>query len=137
MTGAASIAGAARESRFGDDISAIGSAGGSTLSGSSGATHRLFRRLALGEGRNIVGHEFSVGQRPGWYGSAISVAAVATGAGGRTTELVVSFDGFRKSSASMPDVDVQPARHSDASKKLTTPGNPHLDLYAKHNRPRQ
>ncbi|MER9556018.1 hypothetical protein [Mesorhizobium sp. M0323] len=45
----------------------------------------------------------------------------ATGAGGRTTELVVSLDGT--CSASTPEVDVQPARHSAAIEKMTTPDN--------------
>ncbi|WP_250888750.1 hypothetical protein [Mesorhizobium sp. dw_380] len=47
----------------------------------------------------------------------------AIGALGRTTELVVSFDGFCMSSASTPDVEEQLARHSDAIMKLMTPGN--------------
>jgi hypothetical protein len=49
--------------------------------------------------------------------------AIATGALGRTTELVVSFDGFCRSSASTPDVELQPERHSAAIKKLVTPAN--------------
>nr|WP_245445587.1 hypothetical protein [Mesorhizobium kowhaii] len=53
---------------------------------------------------------------------AIAFGAAVIGAGGRITELVVSLDGFCKSSASTPAVDVQPARHSDATKKLMTPG---------------
>jgi hypothetical protein len=50
--------------------------------------------------------------------SAVSTGAAATGALGRTTELVVSFDGCK---ASTPAVDEQPARHSDATIKPTTP----------------
>jgi len=57
-----------------------------------------------------------------------------TGALGRTTELVVSLDGICK--ASTPDVDEQPARHSEASTKLTTPKIRIFDLYAKQNRPK-
>jgi hypothetical protein len=53
---------------------------------------------------------------------AIAAGTAAIGAGGRITELVVSLDGFCKSRASTPAVDVQPARHSDAIKKLATPG---------------
>jgi hypothetical protein len=53
---------------------------------------------------------------------ATDAGTVATGAGGRITELVVSLDGFCKSSASTPAVDVQPARQSDAIKKLMAPG---------------
>ncbi|MER9653085.1 hypothetical protein NKJ26_06155 [Mesorhizobium sp. M0152] len=53
---------------------------------------------------------------------AFAIGTDAIGALGRTTELVISFDGFCTSSASMPDVDEQPARHSDAIKKLMTPG---------------
>nr|WP_245436951.1 hypothetical protein [Mesorhizobium helmanticense] len=45
----------------------------------------------------------------------------ATGALGRGTELVVSFDGICR--ASTPAVDEQPASQSDASEKMTTPGN--------------
>jgi hypothetical protein len=41
-----------------------------------------------------------------------------TGALGRTTELVVSFDGCK---ASTPAVDEQPARQSEANTKLMTP----------------
>ncbi|WP_245268560.1 MULTISPECIES: hypothetical protein [Mesorhizobium] len=52
----------------------------------------------------------------------LAAEAAAIGAGGRITELVVSLEGFCKSSASTPAVDEQPARHSDAIKKLTTPG---------------
>ena len=54
---------------------------------------------------------------------ALATGTDVIGALGRTTELVVSFDGFCMSSASMPDVDEQPARHSAAITKLTTPGN--------------
>nr|WP_258593151.1 hypothetical protein [Mesorhizobium sp. AR07] len=53
---------------------------------------------------------------------AFAAGAAANGAGGRMTELVVSLDGFCKSSASTPAVELQPARHSDAIKKLMTPG---------------
>ncbi|ESX91893.1 hypothetical protein X755_26800 [Mesorhizobium sp. LNJC405B00] len=49
--------------------------------------------------------------------SAVSAGAAATGALGRTTELVVSFDGCKPST---PAVDEQPASHSDANMKLTT-----------------
>ncbi|CAN7582591.1 hypothetical protein LJR246_004296 [Mesorhizobium sp. LjRoot246] len=52
----------------------------------------------------------------------LAAEAAAMGAGGRITELVVSLDGFCKSSASTPAVDVQPARHNDAIKKLMAPG---------------
>ncbi|MER8571476.1 hypothetical protein NKH19_10520 [Mesorhizobium sp. M1338] len=51
----------------------------------------------------------------------IARGTAAIGAGGRITELVVSLDGFCKSKASTPAVDVQPARHSDAIKKLMAP----------------
>ncbi|WP_210235233.1 hypothetical protein, partial [Mesorhizobium sp. M2D.F.Ca.ET.206.01.1.1] len=54
---------------------------------------------------------------------ALATGTDAIGALGRTTELVVSLDGFCMSSASMPDVDEQPARHSDAITKLMTPDN--------------
>nr|WP_287328522.1 thiamine biosynthesis protein ApbE [Mesorhizobium sp.] len=54
-------------------------------------------------------------------GSASAAPTDATGAGGRTTELVVSLDGT--CSASTPDVDVQPARQSDAIEKMMTPDN--------------
>ncbi|MER9300777.1 hypothetical protein NKI38_30555 [Mesorhizobium sp. M0621] len=52
----------------------------------------------------------------------LAAGTAAIGAGGRITELVISSDGFCKSKASTLAVDVQPARHSDAIKKLMAPG---------------
>ncbi|WP_245516944.1 MULTISPECIES: hypothetical protein [unclassified Mesorhizobium] len=60
--------------------------------------------------------------------------ALATGALGLTTELVVSLDGTCK--ASTPDVDEQPARQSDATTKLTTPEIRILTCTQIQNRPK-
>src|SRR5690606_15023846 len=46
-------------------------------------------------------------------------ALVAIGSLGRTTELVVSFDGLSSWSESIPDVAVQPARHKTVIRAIT------------------
>ncbi|CDX27273.1 hypothetical protein MPLSOD_100395 [Mesorhizobium sp. SOD10] len=143
MTGLASRAGAARDSRFGGETSAASCTGGSTLSGRSVAGKFTVSSSASPNGREFSSprREFSslalalLSSSKGAGGlmrampdidavsTVFSLTAVLTlfdtGALGRTTELVVSLDGICK--ASTPDVDEQPARQSEASTKLTTP----------------
>src|SRR3954465_2197449 len=111
---------AARDNSFGGDTRAASSIGGSTLSGSSGAGNATVSSSARPKGRAVSSGATSTSLRAAF---ALAIGTDAIGARGRTTELVISLDGFCMSSASMPDVDEQPARHSDAITKLTTPGN--------------
>src|SRR5438445_9294404 len=115
------MGGAARDKSFGGETRATGSTGGSTLSGNSGAESATVSSSANPKGRSGL----SMGAASASLRAlpALVTGTDAIGALGRTTELVVSFDGFCMSSASMPDVDEQPARHSDAITKLMTPGN--------------
>ena len=50
-----------------------------------------------------------------------AVASPFIGVLGRTIELVVSFEGLSSCSESMPDMEVQPARHK-TEKRATTLG---------------
>jgi hypothetical protein len=124
VTGPASIVGAARLSSLGGDIKAAGSIDGSMLSDDPGAESATVSSSARPKGRGLSAGSLSDMGAISTLGARLVIACgtAVTGAGGRITELVVSLDGFCKSKASTPAVDEQPARHSDATKKLTTPG---------------
>ncbi|CDX17395.1 hypothetical protein MPL3356_240005 [Mesorhizobium plurifarium] len=151
MTGLASMAGAARDSRLGGETSAASCTGGSTLSGRPVAGKFTVSSSARPKGREFSSSAPALPSSSSGAGGVMrampdidavstvfSLTAVFTpfdtGALGRTTELVVSLDGNCK--ASTPDVDEQPARQSAASTKLTTPKIRIFDLYARQNRPK-